>query len=101
MLVMQVLFSKISLIDCSATIEIGQIEEKRLRDRQKSARIKLPHKIQVKEGLSLNEQYNTRNAVSSIPNEVFREKRSKKGFEEVQQMPFVHIFLEGSLGRNG
>jgi hypothetical protein len=42
-----------------------------LRDRPKSARIKLPHKIQVKEGLSLNEQYNTRNAVSSIPNEIF------------------------------
>ena len=32
-------------------------------------RIKLPHKMQVKEGLSLNEQYNTRNAVSLITNE--------------------------------
>ena len=40
---------------CSATIDIGQNKKKGLRDRQKSARIKLPHKIQVKEGLSLNE----------------------------------------------
>ena len=55
---------------CSATIDIGQNNKKGLRDRPKSARIKLPHKIQVKEGLSLNEQYNTRNAVSSIPNEI-------------------------------
>ena len=42
--------------------------KKELRNRPKSARIKLPHKNQVKEGLSLNEQYNTGNAVSSIPN---------------------------------
>ena len=57
--------------NCSATIDIGQNKKKELRDRPKSARIKLPHRIQVKEGLSLNEQYNTRNEVSSIPNEIF------------------------------
>ena len=38
---------------CSATIDIGQNKKKGLRDRPKSARIKLPHPIQVKEGLSL------------------------------------------------
>ena len=32
----------------------------------------------MKEGLSLNEQYNTRNAVSSIPDEIFRKIRSKR-----------------------
>ena len=52
--------------------------KKELRDRPKSARIKLPHPIQVKEGLSLNEQYNTRNAVSSIPNEILRKYGVKR-----------------------
>ena len=39
---------------CSATIEIGHNMKKELRNRPKSARIKLPHSIQMKENLSLN-----------------------------------------------
>lgn len=49
----QDLFSLYKEQFCSATIDIGQKTEKVLRDRPKSARTKLPHKIQVKEGLSL------------------------------------------------
>ena len=47
------LFSNLSRENCSATIDIGQRWEKELRDRPKSARIKLPRPIQVKECLSL------------------------------------------------
>jgi len=53
----------------------------------------------VKEGLSLNEQYNTGDAVSSIPNEIFRKIRSKKSIKEIQQESFLYLFLESSLRR--
>ncbi len=42
-------------------------------------------------------KYNTRNAVSSIPN---REIRSKKSLKEIHQVSYLYLFLEILLERN-
>ena len=83
---------------CSATIEIGQKNKKRLRERRKSDRIKLPHQFTERRSSISHEQYNTKYEVSSIPNEIFGKIRSKQGKQKIQQITVIHIFLEKQMG---
>ena len=52
-----------------------------------------------KGGQILHGPYNTRHAVSAIPDEVCGEIRGEPSQPKVQQEPVVYLFLESTLGR--
>ena len=63
---------------------LDKIKKKEKRDRQKSDKIKLPHKYKSERKPISHEQYNTRYEVSSILNELRKEIWSEPGEQKIQ-----------------
>ena len=70
-----------------------------MKDKASSVKVELPHTNCTRGGHILHEQeYNTGQGISAIPDEVRGETRRQASQPEVQQEPLVHLLLEGALG---
>ena len=93
------IFAHTLLRDCRITIDIGQWNKKRMKDRASSVIVELPHNNLTKGGHILHEQkYNTGHGVSAIPDEVCGKIRRQPCRPKVQQKPVVHLLLESPVG---